>query len=124
MLFGEMKILGTMSIKQLLFDDLSEIVLPADMLIDPQNNEVEVPKDPRFQIAKRMDIFVARAGQVTCAQLAVSISNRLTHLQLVVYRTLAYSLYEQISDQAHSLSYDHRLGQLAARRKLVPATTL
>lgn len=70
MLFGEMKILGTMSIKQLLFDDLSEIVLPADMLIDPQNDEVEVPKDPRFQIAKRMDTFVARAGQVRCAQLA------------------------------------------------------
>jgi len=64
-LFGEMKILGTMSIKQLLFDDLAEIVLPADLLLDPQNSEVEVPKDPRFQIAKRMDIFVARAGQVT-----------------------------------------------------------
>ncbi|KAI9880490.1 MAG: hypothetical protein M1830_002842 [Pleopsidium flavum] len=62
-LFGEMKILGTMSIKQLLFDDLSEIVLPADLLLDSQNSEVELPKDPRFQIAKRMDIFVARAGQ-------------------------------------------------------------
>lgn len=68
LLFGEMKILGTMSIKQLLFDDLAEIVLPADILIDPQNGEVEVSQDPRFQITKRMDIFVARAGQVSCAQ--------------------------------------------------------
>ena len=66
-LFGEMKILGTMSIKQLIFDDLAEIVLPTDILLDPQNSEVEVPSDPRFQIAKRMDIFVARAGQVSCA---------------------------------------------------------
>lgn len=68
MLFGEMKILGTMSIKQLLFDDLAEIVLPADILIDPLNSEVEIPKDPRFQIAKRMDMFIARAGQVSRAQ--------------------------------------------------------
>ena len=69
-LFGEMKILGNMSIKQLLFDDLAEIVLPADILIDPQNGEVEVPRDPRFQIAKRMEIFVGRAGQVSCDHLA------------------------------------------------------
>lgn len=72
-LFGEMKILGTMSIKQILFDDLAEIVLPADILIDPQNSEVEVPKDPRFQIAKGMDIFVARAGQVDLAHNATQI---------------------------------------------------
>ena len=64
-----MKILGKMSIKQLLFDDLAEIVLPGDMLLDPQHSEVEVPMDPRFQMAKRMDIFVARAGQVTYAHI-------------------------------------------------------
>lgn len=50
--------------QQLLFDDLAELVLPADVLIDPANNDIEVPQDPRFQIAGRMDTFLSRAGQV------------------------------------------------------------
>lgn len=53
-----------MSIKQLLFDDLAEIVIPGDVLVDPRNSQVEVPIDPRFQIAKRMDVFVTKAGRV------------------------------------------------------------
>ena len=64
LIFNEMRVLGSMSIKQLLFDDLEEIVLPADILIDATNSDVEAPQDPRFQVAKKMDIFVTRAGQV------------------------------------------------------------
>lgn len=64
LIFNEMRVIGSMSIKQLLFDDLEEIVLPADILIDATNSDVEAPQDPRFQVAKRMDIFVTRAGQV------------------------------------------------------------
>ena len=56
-----------MSIKQFIFEDLAEIVLPADILVDPRNSEVEAPRDPRFEIAKRMEIFVARVGQVSLA---------------------------------------------------------
>ena len=59
-----MKVLGSMSIQQFIFEDLGEIVLPADILVDSANSDVEVPKDPRFQIAKRMEIFVGRSGQV------------------------------------------------------------
>ena len=54
-----------MSFKQLLFDDLEEVVLPADLLVDPANGEVEAPQDPRFQILKRMDSFVTRAADVS-----------------------------------------------------------
>lgn len=62
-----MKVLGLMSLKQLLFDDLEELVLPADVLIDPANGDIEAPQDPRFQISKRMDVFVTKAADVSLA---------------------------------------------------------
>lgn len=60
-----MRVLGTISLKQLLFDSLEELVLPADILIDLANDEIEAPQDPRFQIAKRMDAFVRKASNVS-----------------------------------------------------------
>ena len=65
LILGEMRVLGTMSIQQLVLEDLAEIVLPADILVDPENADVELPQDPRFQIAKRMEMFVSRVGQVS-----------------------------------------------------------
>jgi hypothetical protein len=62
LIFSEMRVLGTMSFKQLLFDDLDELVLPADLLLDLTNGDVEAPQDPRFQIAKKMDAFAIRAA--------------------------------------------------------------
>lgn len=59
-----MRVLGTMSFKRLVFDDLEEMVLPADLLVDPANENVEAPQDPRFQIWKKMDSFVIRAADV------------------------------------------------------------
>lgn len=56
-----------MSLKQLLFDDLEELVLPADILVDPANSHIEAPQDPRFQISKRMDVFVTKAADVSRA---------------------------------------------------------
>lgn len=65
LILDEMRVLGTMSIQQLILEDLAEIVLPADILVDPGNADVEPPQDPRFQIAKRMEKFVSRVGQVS-----------------------------------------------------------
>ncbi|KAH0537157.1 hypothetical protein FGG08_006027 [Glutinoglossum americanum] len=62
LLYSQDVVLGKISVKQLLFNDLSEIVLPADILLDSQNWGVEHPRDRRFQIRKRMDEFAARAG--------------------------------------------------------------
>ena len=58
-----MRVLGTMSFKQLLFDNLDEVVLPFDLLLDPTNADIEAPQDPRFQTAKRMEAFVIRASE-------------------------------------------------------------
>ena len=60
-----MKVLGRTSIKRFIFQDLEEISTPVGMLVDPINEEVEAPQNPRFQIAKRMDLFVGRVGQVS-----------------------------------------------------------
>ncbi|KAA6410043.1 MAG: amino-acid N-acetyltransferase subunit Mak10 [Lasallia pustulata] len=60
---NETKVLNVMSVRQLVFDDLAEMVAPAHILIDPSNDYVEAPKAPGFQIMKRMEIFVSRAAQ-------------------------------------------------------------
>ena len=65
MVFSEMRVLGRMSFKDLILDDLRELVLPADALIDPTNFDVEAPQDPRFQVAKIMDDFITRVADVS-----------------------------------------------------------
>ena len=67
LIFSEMRVLGTISLKQLLLDDIEEVVLPADVLVEPANGDVEAPQDPRFQISKRMDAFVIKAANVSLA---------------------------------------------------------
>ncbi|ROT43301.1 Mak10-domain-containing protein [Sodiomyces alkalinus F11] len=62
-LFKDMEILGGMSIRQLLDDDLSMLVLPSSVLLDRANDEVETPHDPRFIIAEQMEYFRQKAAQ-------------------------------------------------------------
>ncbi|TVY38701.1 N-alpha-acetyltransferase, NatC auxiliary subunit [Lachnellula subtilissima] len=61
-IFGDMIMLGNMSIRQVLDDDLSTTVLPASQLLDRANDEVEFPNDPRFKMAERMELFRSRAA--------------------------------------------------------------
>jgi hypothetical protein len=49
---------------QFIFEDLAEIVLPAHELVDMANFDVEPPHDTRFKLARLMEKFVTRAGQV------------------------------------------------------------
>lgn len=65
LVFNERGILSRMSIKQLVFEDLAEITLPADILIDRTNDDIEIPSSPRFYMAQRMDTFVSRIGHVS-----------------------------------------------------------
>ncbi|KAI4253463.1 MAG: hypothetical protein LQ352_003678 [Teloschistes flavicans] len=62
LIFHDMKILGSVTITKLIFDDLEELTLPADVLLDPANGDVEAPHDPRFQIAQAMREHVLRIG--------------------------------------------------------------
>ena len=60
-----MTILGAVPVKEFLRDELTELVLPANILLEANTDEVEVPSDPRFQIAQKMDGFMKRFAQVS-----------------------------------------------------------
>lgn len=60
-----MTILGAVPVKEFLHDELAELVLPANILLEANTDEVEVPSDPRFQIAQKMDGFMKRFAQVS-----------------------------------------------------------
>ncbi|KAG8526336.1 uncharacterized protein KY384_000329 [Bacidia gigantensis] len=49
--------------KALILNDLAETVLPASNLIDPKNEDVEVPQDPRFKINEIIDDFIRRSAE-------------------------------------------------------------
>ena len=63
-LFKDMVLLGRLSIRQVFDDDLSIVVLPCSRLLDPANDKVESPNDPRFAIAHQMEMFRQRAAPV------------------------------------------------------------
>lgn len=62
---NEMKILGSQSVKNLFYDELRDHVLPSSILLQAENADIEVPTDPRFQIHKSMEAFVARVAHVS-----------------------------------------------------------
>jgi N-alpha-acetyltransferase 35, NatC auxiliary subunit len=82
-----MTVLGKLSIRQLLDDDLSSLVLAEDPLLDPLNDKIEVPHDPRFNIAKRMEIFRERAA----------------HSYLDILRTLCQNRCRTRRDLTHTI---------------------
>ncbi|CAK7211648.1 N-alpha-acetyltransferase, non-catalitic subunit [Sporothrix eucalyptigena] len=59
-IFAENIMLGEHSIREIMDDDLAIVVLPANMLLDPLNDEVEAVHDPRFALAKQMEEFRIR----------------------------------------------------------------
>ncbi|KAL2135794.1 hypothetical protein VTI74DRAFT_6860 [Chaetomium olivicolor] len=62
-LFRDMVILNRLSIRQVIDDDLSILVLPCSNLLDPANDDVEAPHHPRHAIAHQMELFRQRAAQ-------------------------------------------------------------
>lgn len=65
LLVQDSQILGSIDAGQFCCDDIVQLVLPRSPLIDPQNDTVEFPSDPRYQISKHMKEFVQRMSQVT-----------------------------------------------------------
>lgn len=60
----EREVLEGIPVKTFLFDSMAEISLPASILLDSANENVEAPQDPRFQINARMDTMLARCSDV------------------------------------------------------------
>ncbi|KAI9787352.1 MAG: hypothetical protein M1816_007638 [Peltula sp. TS41687] len=104
LLFEDMKILRRKSIQQVIYDDLAETVLPADLLIDPQNHEIEVVHDPRFEIAKRMNHFVLKARDTFLELFRCICQNRSR-----IRRTLCHSIYDWDNVQLEAEEIDNDL---------------
>lgn len=64
LIVSDMTILGAVSVRQFLYDELAELVLPSSILLEANTDDVELPSDPRFQIAQHMEGFVKRFAQV------------------------------------------------------------
>lgn len=69
-----MTVLDRISVKGFLLDNLEEVTLPASILVDLANENVEAPQDPRFQINIKMDTLLAR-----CADVSIILSCCCTH---------------------------------------------
>ncbi|EAQ86987.1 hypothetical protein CHGG_08240 [Chaetomium globosum CBS 148.51] len=110
-LFNDMVILGRLSIRQVLDDDLSIVVLPSSLLLDRDNDSVEAPHHPRYAIAHQMELFRQRAAQSYLDIFRTFCQNRCR-----VRRTLFHSLQDWEMVQADAEEIDQLL-QLQTEEK-------
>lgn len=96
-----MIVLDQRSIKRFVFDSLQEIILPGSILVDPANDAVEAPQDPRFQIVQKMDIFVSRAADVSLRICHFAIIK--TDLRGGIFRNISCAMYESLAYAANAL---------------------
>ena len=103
-LFKDMVILGSLSIRQVLDDDLSIVAMPCSRLLDPHNNEIELPSDPRFIMAQQMEIFRQRA-----AQSYLDIFRAICQNRCRIRRTLCHSIQDWETVQVDAEEIDQAL---------------
>ncbi|KAI1382762.1 Mak10-domain-containing protein [Hypoxylon trugodes] len=111
LLFNEMVVLGSYSIRQILDRDLSIVVIPCGIQIDPANDKIEVPTDPRHQTAAQMEIFRQRVAECYLDIFRIFCQNRCR-----VRRTLCHSIQEWDMLQADVEEIDQLL-QIALDEK-------
>lgn len=109
-----MVILGRLSIRQVLDDDLSIAVLPSSNLLDPANDEIEAPNHPRFLIAHHMELFRQRA-----AQSYLDLFRTLSQNRCRVRRTLFHMLQDWESLQVDAENIDQILQAYTEEEPLV-----
>ncbi|WEW56359.1 N-alpha-acetyltransferase, non-catalitic subunit [Emydomyces testavorans] len=109
LLLNELRVLGSISIKKFCYDDLIDLVLPCSMLLDKQNEEVEIPSDPRFEIAKYMDTFIKRVAQPFIDTYRAACLNRCR-----IRRTLCHSIIDWDHLQAEAEEIDVHLRNLTS----------
>ncbi|KAI1001414.1 hypothetical protein K3495_g6783 [Podosphaera aphanis] len=104
-LFSDMIILGSMSIRQVIDDDLAITVLPAHVLLDRSNDEIEIPFDPRHKMAAQMEYFRSRAAGCYLDLLRTICQNRCR-----MRRTLCHTVvdWQALQHDAEGLDRDMR----------------
>lgn len=113
-LSGDMIILGTMSIRQILDEDLANFVLPASKLLDRGNDEVEVPTDPRFIAAEKMEVFRSRAAGTYLDILRTMCQNRCR-----IRRTLRHTIVDWDNLQLDAEELDMQLREFTKEEPIL-----
>ncbi|KAI0025853.1 Mak10-domain-containing protein [Xylariomycetidae sp. FL0641] len=113
MLFKDMIVLGQYSIRQLLDDDLSITVAPNAAFLDRSFDNIEVPTDPRHQIAVHMEDFRQRVADIYFDLFRIWCQNRCR-----VRRTLCHHIQEWDMLETDALQTDQLL--LCALEERVP----
>ncbi|KAJ5084874.1 hypothetical protein NUU61_009453 [Penicillium alfredii] len=109
LIVSEMTILGAVPVKQFLFDDLAELVLPSSILLEASTDEVELPSDPRFQIAQKMDEFKKRFAQPFVDTVRSACLNRCR-----IRRTICHTVVDWDNLQMEAEDLDLQIRTLSA----------
>lgn len=107
-LFRDMVILGSFSIRHVLDTDLSIVTMPCSRLLDPLNDEIELPSDPRFIIAQQMELFRQRVAQSYLDIFRAFCQNRCR-----IRRTLCHSIQDWETVQVDAEEIDQQLAPYA-----------
>ncbi|KAJ5151272.1 uncharacterized protein N7482_010524 [Penicillium canariense] len=113
LIVSDLTILGAVSVKQFLYDDLAELVLPSSILLRANTDEVEVPSDPRFQIAQQMEGFVKRFAQPFVDTVRCACLNRCR-----IRRTICHTVIDWDNLQMEAEELDLQLQNLSAEPAL------
>ncbi|BCS02627.1 N-alpha-acetyltransferase 35, NatC auxiliary subunit [Aspergillus luchuensis] len=116
MIVNNMTILGAVPVKQFLYDELAELVLPSSILLQANMDDIEVPSDPRFQIAKQMDAFVQRFSQPFVDTFRSSCLNRCR-----IRRTVCHTIVDWDNLQMEAEDLDEQLRTLSKEPPLMLA---
>ncbi|KAL1873072.1 hypothetical protein VTK73DRAFT_1169 [Phialemonium thermophilum] len=118
-LFKDMVILGSHSIRDIIDDDLSTVVLPSSRLLDRANDAIEAPHDPRFAIAHQMEQF-----RQIAAQSYLDIFRSFCQNRCRIRRTLCHSVRDWDAVQADAEEIDNLLQVQLEERPMVCDTQL
>lgn len=109
-----MIVLGILSIRSILDSDLATVSLPASMLLDPINDEVEVPTDPRHKMSRLMESFRQRAAQSYLDILRALCQNRCR-----IRRTLTHTLPDWDNLQLDAEEVDDELRHFTNEQPII-----
>lgn len=113
-MFADMIILGKMSIREVLDDDLASLTLPANQLLDRNNDEIEVTHDPRFHMAQRMELFRSRAANTYLDLLRTMCQNRCR-----IRRTLCHTIVDWDNLQLDGEEIDQELREFTKEEPFI-----
>ncbi|KAF7942693.1 uncharacterized protein EAE97_006147 [Botrytis byssoidea] len=113
-MFADMVILGKMSIREVLDDDLASLTLPGNQLLDRINDEVEVIHDPRFHMAQRMELFRSRA-----ANTYIDILRTMCQSRCRIRRTLCHTIVDWDNLQLDGEEIDQELREFTKEKPFI-----